>query len=223
MHSVPAAPLVSCFLGAYDRRLVGDEELVEAWQRGDAAAGDALVRTHYRAVLRFFELRFPREAEDLAQQTFLVATEGRERYRGEGSFRAYVLGIARLKLVERVRKQERAPQLVRFGEEDDDGTGRTRMSTIVARRQEHRLVLHAMTALPVDTAATLQLYYWEGLPTAEIAAAVGVPKSTITTRLARARDALRREVSRLSRPGSLQQRVLADLERWTIELASDNR
>ena len=118
-----------------------DEDLVAAWRRGETGAGDALARIHYRAVLRFFELRFPREAEDLAQQTFLIATEGRERYRGEGSFRAYVLGIARLKLVERVRKQERAPRLVRFGEEQDEGTQRPRVSTLVARRQEHRLVL----------------------------------------------------------------------------------
>jgi RNA polymerase sigma-70 factor (ECF subfamily) len=194
---------------------VDDDELVSVWRRGEPGAGDALMRHHYRSVLRFFELRFPREAEDLAQQTFLVVAEARDRYRGEGSFRAYVLGIARLKLIERVRRAERTPRLVRFGEEEDgDGRHRTRVSTLVARRQEHRLVLHAMAALPVDTAATLQLYYWDGLATAEIAQAIGIPKSTVTTRLARAREALGREIRRLSRPGALQQHVLADLDRW---------
>lgn len=38
------------------------------------------------------------------------------------------------------------------------------------------------------------LYYFEDMPVAEIAAALGVPKGTVLSRLARARDQLRKEL-----------------------------
>ncbi len=197
-----------------------EDEIVAAWQAGIAGADDALVRHFYASVLRFFELKFPAEAEDLAQQVFLVALEARERWTGEGTFRGYLLGIARIKILERIRKVSRGPRLVRFGEEEQ-GASRTRLSTLVARRQEHELVLQAMSGLPVEKVLPLQLFYWEGLRTPEIAQVLGVPKSTVTTRLARAREALGNEIRRLCRPGPIRTQVLGDLDRWAGELPKD--
>jgi RNA polymerase sigma factor (sigma-70 family) len=199
--------------------MVGDDaELVAAWVAGRAGAEEALARLHYASVLRFFELKYPSEADDLAQQVFLAAHSARERYTGEGSFRSYLLGIARIKLLERLRQAEKTSRLVRFGDEDD-GASRTRLSTLVARRQEHELVLVAMAALPVEKVMPLQLYYWENLSTLEIAQVLGVPKSTVTSRLARARDALKTQIRALTRPGPMQQQTLGEVERWARELS----
>ena len=67
-----------------------DRELLEAWRGGDEAAGRALFERHFDAIFRFFRAKLPEAAEDLTQQTFLGCLKGKERYRGESSFRTYL-------------------------------------------------------------------------------------------------------------------------------------
>lgn len=175
------------------------------------------MRRHYTSVLRFFELKATAAADDLTQRTFLACMEGRERFRGEGSFKGYLFGIARFQLLEYLRRNDR--RLVRFGEEDD-GPPVTRLSTVVARHQEQQLLLRALVCLPTDMHVALQLYYWEGLPTAEIGQVLGIPKSTVTTRLARARDKLRELLLAMTKPSPIRTRLLDDLEGWARSVAS---
>ncbi|MCA9711163.1 MAG: sigma-70 family RNA polymerase sigma factor [Myxococcales bacterium] len=196
-----------------------DLEALEAWQRGDRDAGERLMRRHYTSVLRFFELKATAAADDLTQRTFLACMEGRDRFRGEGSFKGYLFGIARYQLLEHLRRSDRGGRLVRFGEEDG-GPVVTRLSTVVARHQEQQLLLRALVCLPTDMHVALQLYYWEGLPTAEIGQVLGIPKSTVTTRLDRARKQLRQQLTTMVRPGPVRDRLLADLEGWARSVAA---
>ncbi|MCH9686351.1 MAG: sigma-70 family RNA polymerase sigma factor [Deltaproteobacteria bacterium] len=199
--------------------LTNDLEVLEAWRQGDRSAGDQLMRRHYTSVLRFFELKATAAADDLTQRTFLACVEGRERFRGEGSFKSYLFGIARMLLLEFLRKRTRDARLVRFGEEDG-GPAVTRLSTVVSRHQEQQLLLRALVALPTDMHVALQLYYWEGMPTADIGHALEIPKSTVTTRLARAREQLRRSLETLAKPGPVRDRLMSDLEGWTRSIAA---
>lgn len=178
------------------------------------------MRRHYASVLRFFELKATPAAEDLTQRTFLACVEGRDRFRGEGSFKGYLFGIARMMLLEHIRRSDRGG-LVRFGEEQEpQGPAVTRLSTVVARQQEQQLLLRALVDLPTDMHVALQLYYWEQLPTAEIGRALDVPKSTVTTRLARAREQLHKRLVAMTKPGSVRERLLADLDGWARSLAA---
>ncbi len=186
-----------------------DLELVQRWRDGDASAAEQLTARYYPSVLRFFELKLPRAADDLTQQAFLACIEGQRRYRGTGTFKAYLFGIARNLLLERVRKTE--GKLQRF-DEDDEAPDVTGLSTLIARRQEQQLVLQALVAVPAEALTEIQLYYWEGLGAREIGEILGLPPSTVTTHLARARAKLKRELELLTEPGSLRQRVLADIE-----------
>ena len=63
------------------------------------------------------------------------------------------------------------------------------------------------------------LHYWEGLLAREVADVLEVPTSTITTRLARARQALGERVQRVARRGRAFDAVLADLDGWVRSLA----
>lgn len=186
-------------------------DLLERWRAGDTSAADELTSRYYRSVLRFFELKLPRAAEDLTQQVFLRCVEGQHRFQGRGSFKAFVFGIARNLLLEQVRRVDH--KLTRF-DEDDDAPQVTGLSTLVARRQEQQLVLQALVALPPEMLAEVQLYYWEGLSTKQVGEVLGTPASTVTTHLARARARLAREIELLTAPGSLRQRLLADVEGW---------
>jgi RNA polymerase sigma-70 factor (ECF subfamily) len=188
-----------------------DAELLEAWGRGDAAAGDALVQRYYDKILRFFDIRAAAQAEDLAQKTFLTCLERRHALRDLTSFRAFLFGIARNHLLHHIRG--RAKDSV-GGEFEDFASEQPSPSRIVAMYEEQRLLLRALQALSVDAQQILQLYYWEQLQSPEIGAALGIQVSTVTTRLSRARKSLLDAVTRISSREQYRTSLLADFDRW---------
>ena len=197
-----------------------DMELLYAWRNGDASAGDSLVRRHYASVLRFFEVR-TRAADDLTQRTFLACVEGRERFRGDASFRTYLFAIARRLLLGHASQPQHSEALSRF-----DALGvpapRTSVSMLVARRQEQQLLLASLATLAEDDQTMLILFHWEGLMAKEIGEVMGMPTSTVTTRLSRARAALKTQVERIGRRKSAGSALLQDLDGWTRSLASED-
>lgn len=193
-----------------------DFELLSRWRAGDQAAADALVRRYYGAVLRFFEVR-TRFAEDLTQRTFLACVEAQERFRGDASFRAYLFGIARRQLFRHIEAERRADRLSSLdAPEPQPGTS---LSVLVSRREEHQILLTALSGLPEEVQTVIVLHYWEGLLAREIAEVMEVATSTITTRLARARQALGDRIRRVARRGRASDAVLSDLDGWVRSLA----
>lgn len=194
-----------------------DLELLYAWRAGDRAAGDRLMRTYYPQVLGFFRLRAAEAAEDLTQRTFLACTEAIERVRSS-SFRAYVFGIARHLLTRHVETADRRRDaLERFDAPQPQSV--LTPSGVVSLRQEHWLVLRALEQLPLDKQIPLALHYVQGLRSREIADVLEIPTSTVTTRLQRAREALREQVQRMRAPAAVRDSLLADLDAWTRSLA----
>ncbi len=195
-----------------------DSELLAAWRGGDAAAGDALVRRHHGDLVGFFRLRVPAAAEDLVQRTLLAAVEGRGRI--ASSFRGFVFGIARNVLLKYLDEQRRSP---------DDATmyfspGARPSSVVtpsgaVAMRQEHWLLLQAIERLDDEQQIALALYYVQGLTTGEIGEACDVSPSTVSSRLHRARAALRVALAEGRAPASVREAVSTDLETWVKSLA----
>ena len=88
-----------CFIARVDSPSTGpapsDESLIEAFRAGDVRAFELLVRRYQRAVLgiarRFCDDRD--EAEDLAQRSFINASERADGWRG-GSFKSWLFRIA---------------------------------------------------------------------------------------------------------------------------------
>ncbi len=193
-----------------------DFELLRRWRAGDQAASNVLVRRHYPSVLRFFEVR-TRLAEDLTQRTFLACVEGKERFRGDASFRAYLFGIARRQLFRYLEDQRRFDRMSSLDEpEPQPGTS---LSVLVARREEHQILLTAMSGLPEEVQTVIVLHYWDGMMAREIADVLEVATSTITTRLQRARQALGDRIRRVARRGRASAAVLDDLDGWVRSLA----
>lgn len=73
-----------------------DGMLVERARLGDPGAVDALVERHHGAVYRMalVLLSDPDQAADVTQETFLRALHALPGYRGEASFRTWLLAIA---------------------------------------------------------------------------------------------------------------------------------
>jgi RNA polymerase sigma factor (sigma-70 family) len=192
--------------------------LLYSWRAGDRLAGDRLTRLYYGRVLGFFRLRVPVFADDLTQRTFLACTESMERLRTT-SFRAFLFGVARKMLLKHFEAESRhAHHLNEF----EVGRPQSILSPsgVIAQRREHWLLLRALDRLPDEMQTVISLFYVDGLRAREIAEVLDVPTSTITTRLSRARDALRKEVEGLRAPAEVRSSLLADIDSWTRSLGT---
>lgn len=187
--------------------MVEDLGLLEAWRAGEDSAGQALIERYFDAVRRFFVNKAGVEADDLVQRTFLAIAGGKEAYRGTGTFRSFVFGIARNVLFEHIREHGRD----RRQEPDfslsaiaDLNPG---VATLAAQRADQELVARALQQVPLELQLILELYYWEDLSVAELSGVLEVPAGTVKSRLHRARHALREAIERL--PASEEQRASA--------------
>ncbi len=173
-----------------------DRELLEAWGEGDRDAGEALFARHFEPVVRFFQNKLDRDHDDLIQQTFLGCVESRAQFRGEGSFRAFLFGVAHNVLGKHLRRRYREPAALDFAHVSIAELGDS-PSLVVAEDQRQLMMLHALRRIPIDHQVALELHYWEAMTAAEIAEALGVPVGTAKTRLRRAKQLLAAELSDL--------------------------
>lgn len=196
-----------------------DSELLRLWGAGDLRAGDRLFRRHAPAIARFFRNKVTGDLEDLVQQTFLGCLEGRDRFRGDGSFRGYAFGVAHRVLGTYLRHKYRERGVVGLNEVslDDLDPG---PSLMFARRREHQALLLALRQLPLAYQLVLELYFWEEMTAAAIAAALEIPLGTAQTRLHRARHGLAHRYERLAAAIGAST-ASPDFEGWAREIRGD--
>lgn len=194
-----------------------DVELLRAWADGDAAAGNTLFRRHFDVLFRFFSTKIDGAADDLVQETFLACLRGSSRFEARASFRTYMLRIARNRLCEYYRGKQRAfsPQ------EHSVIDGGASPSTMLSAKEREGRLLAALRQLPLDFQLTLELFYWEGMKTHEIAEVLEVSPHTARSRLARAREKLRDALATLELVPADDLATLereADFDAWAREL-----
>ena len=96
-----------------------DRQLVEQSRQGDLRAFDELVEKYKASVYRFVLHNVWKEddAEDLAQESFVRAYQGLERFRGGASFRTWLFRIA-LNLCIDHRRKVRSSKSIEFQAQD---------------------------------------------------------------------------------------------------------
>lgn len=195
-----------------------DLVLLDAWRGGDESAGRVLFARYFESVFRFFRNKVDDAAEDLTQQTFMGLVQGKDRFRGEASFRTYVFMIARKRLYSYLRKAQRTEGAVQWGNSSVADLGLASPSRAVARHQEQRLLLLALRQLPVEMQVALELHYWEELTVTEIAEVLETPVGTVKSRLQRARARLDTVIEQLAGSDELLRSTMDDFARWAKEL-----
>jgi RNA polymerase sigma-70 factor (ECF subfamily) len=179
-----------------------DEELVTAFRGGDISAFDTLVQRWERkiqgAVYRI--MGSGEEARDLAQETFLRAYRGLGSFKSEARFSSWLYQIA-LNLCRDRLRQRRGKTLVSI--DDLDPTTAARIDRSPATAQElveakdlGRIVAMAMSDLPEEQREVIVLKEYQGLTFQEIADTLGVPVSTVKTRLYRGLGQMRERLER---------------------------
>jgi RNA polymerase sigma factor (sigma-70 family) len=193
-----------------------DLALLRRWRDGDADAGNELVRRHFSAVYRFFSNKVVEGVADLTQATFLALVEGHERMPERAGFRAYVLGVARYKLVHHLRGRYRKDAVfspARVSVLEMQAHSSSSPTRRVAEGQQRELLDRALRSLPLDQQIALELHYWHELTVEEIAAVLERSPGTIKSRLHRARAQLKTCIQRLSQdPTLLLERLDDELE-----------
>ncbi|MEM6293185.1 MAG: sigma-70 family RNA polymerase sigma factor [Myxococcota bacterium] len=192
-----------------------DAELLQRWRGGDRDAGNVLFERHFAVVCNFFRNKVSDGVDDLIQRTFVTCLEAEVRYRGEASFRSFLLGIARNVLLRSFREKRRDGKTFAPLEHsvcDVDPSP----SVLVAGREEHAHLLQALRTLPLDLQIALELYFWESWTMREIASALDVPQGTAASRLRRAKVALKEA---LAKGGGTPPSDDA-LEQWAAQIRS---
>jgi RNA polymerase sigma-70 factor (ECF subfamily) len=104
---------------------VGTDELLAQQALSSREAFGELYRRHFDRVYRYHYARTGSvpDAQDLTTQTFLAALEGIGGYRGQGSFAAWLFGIARRLLALHYRAQRDLDSLDELPEVPSPGPG----------------------------------------------------------------------------------------------------
>lgn len=134
-------------------------------------------------------------AEDLTQETFMAAVVELRRGRTVGAALPWVYGIARHKLIDHYRRQERAERLA--GGASHALADATEATGESAERGD--ALLGALASLPASQRAALVLRHADGYSVPEVAEALGRSVEAVESLLVRARIAFRRGYREASR------------------------
>jgi len=135
-------------------------------------------------------------AEDLVQDVFAQLPRLLGRYRGDGPFEMFLLGVVSRRARRHLRTAIRRRKLHdRFSVAADASPPTPECDT--DRHELATLLVRALDTLPRDQRVAFVLREVEGLTSAEAAAVEGVPEATIRTRVFHARRKLQAELARL--------------------------
>ena len=171
---------------------VSDSELVDRARRGDTAAFGTLVDRHRTPVFRaaLAALGSPEDAEEVAQEAFLAAHRALGGFRGDASFRTWVIAIAWRKAL--TRRRSVRTMMRRFVEPPTESgwefpdPGRSQEQAVLdaeLRNQLRRLV----SRLAPKLRDALLLAATGEHTMEEIAVILGIPTGTVKWRIAEAR------------------------------------
>jgi RNA polymerase sigma factor (sigma-70 family) len=197
-----------------------DAELLTAWSAGDRAAGHDFYQRYADRVTRFFARKTDDELPDLVQRTFLKTLETARRGVEIGNPAALLFAIARNELYDQFGR--RATDRDRFSPEHTSLADlRTGISTRLARHEQERLLLDALSRLPLDAQLALELYYWEELAMDDVARVLGITTSAALNRIHRARKLLRQRLAELEASPEAVDQVTQALETRPLEPAGE--
>jgi RNA polymerase sigma-70 factor (ECF subfamily) len=178
-----------------------DETLIRQAAAGDQNAFAALLAAYQKPVYNL-ALRMtgsPDDALDLSQEAFLRAWRGLSGYRFDASFSTWLYRLTGNVCIDflRRRKKEKTIPLYYTDEENEEQELPLPHPAPAAEDQallrlEQSQVAEAMAKLEPEYRQALILRVIDGLSYAEIAAATDVPEGTVKSRIARAREKMRR-------------------------------
>ena len=178
-----------------------DAELVHQAVAGQRAAYGLLARRWFRRILALChsKLASVADAEDATQETLLRGYLELAQLKQGDYFGAWLRTIATHVCCDRLRTPRRRREIPSGSAAEFDGRpappGETPEGT-----EERRRILQMVSELPEELREVLLLHYFDNMTYDELAGWLGVARATISERLARAREILKRRLLPERRP-----------------------
>lgn len=192
------------------------EQLVEQARAGDREAAGALWQRHRRLVATVLIAHGDvRELDDLLQEVALRVTRSLDGLADAGSLRSWLRTVARRVAIDHGRRREGA-RVRAVTSTDEDGEPVFDAAEQQRWRDELEHAMRRVADLDAQFREPLLLRAVEGLSQREVADVLGVPETTVETRLARARRHLR-ERADAEREPDIETRGRHDRIRRTVD------
>jgi RNA polymerase sigma factor (sigma-70 family) len=172
-----------------------DQELVQAFLKGDQSAIEVLINRHRSKVYTYILLTIKNQqlAEDLFQETFIKVIQSlrRGKYRDDGRFLSWVIRIAHNLIIDHFRKEKQMNSISNDESEFDLLNSKKladqNIEEIIVENQIKSELRNLINALPNDQKEVVLLRHYGELSFKEIADQTDV---SINTALGRMRYAL---------------------------------
>jgi RNA polymerase sigma-70 factor (ECF subfamily) len=174
------------------RPALSDEKLIALLATGDRDAMRTLFARHHARVLRFV-LRFVKDrdaADDVVNDTFLIAWQQAPRFEGRSQVATWLLGIARYRALATTKRRRAALEPLDEQHEAALVDPCERADALMQREDSRRYLKRCLAALPPEQAVLIELHYFHDKSLKEAASLTGVPLNTIKTRMFLARKKL---------------------------------
>ena len=135
-------------------------------------------------------------------------------FRGDATFRGYVLGIARNVLADDLRRRCGTSGLECVTLVDLTPAP----SVVVGCRVEMRILLRALRSLPLPLQMVLELHFFEHTTRREAAEILQLPPGTVASRLRKAKQQLAAKVQMLATTPSEATSTLSNIATWAAQL-----
>lgn len=172
-----------------------DGMLIEESRRGSPVAFDALMQRYERLVytVAWAHTRERESALDVTQEVFLKVYRKLGAYRGEGSFRSWLLRIAGRESLNWLRRHWRYRQSEELPA-DRAGSDPGAPESGLLREEGLRRLRAGVDRLPPRQQLAVQLRYFQGLRVREVAAVLGCSEGTGKNLLFRGVQKLREQM-----------------------------
>lgn len=190
--------------------LEGNAALAARAARGDSTAFRALLNATngvvYRVALR--TVGDTADAEDVVQETYVRAWQRLPGLKDHGAIVGWLCRIATNIATDKLRARKSRPQVL--ANDDDARIAVERLTndtpgaeSLINSREVSAVVRAAVMEVDERYRVAMLLKDVDGLPAAEIAAALDIPVGTVESRASRGRDQLKQRLSKLVRSGKL--------------------
>ena len=171
-----------------------DEILVVSAIIGDLKAFDELVLRYRAAVVRLAQSITTREdAEDIAQDAFLIAFKALPSIEMPSKFAAWLHAITRNRAM-RFLRQEKNHRQNRVGLDEVLLEQVGALTLPFENERETEELKLALEKVPPDYALALRMHFLDEMPHKHIAAFLGVPVSTVKWRVHKGKEYLREQL-----------------------------
>lgn len=165
--------------------------------KGDWDGFAEIVREYYDGLVFYLNsyLHNLSDAEDMAEETFLVLTTKKAKYKGSSSFKTWLYAIGRNVARKYLRKNGRN---VAMSQEDLDKMicGEQDVASGLFAEEEKRHLHRCLRRLLPDYQSVLWLKYFENMKMQDVAVVMNKSLHSVNHLVQRAREALREEMKK---------------------------